>query len=253
MIIHGKKLTTEEVKNFVKQYKRNVEQNANSRYCQLIKLIDTRTKIIDVGCGWGIFAKMMEEKGNSVLGIDNSENEIEICKTVWGDTESLRFESKDIREMENESYECVVSTQVIEHVHNPGNYLDQCNRLLINGGLLVISLPNIMNPRYFVAIKGKKENVEKALITISKRINMSYIKSRDHIHAWDPRHFVNLVSTMGFILNRFEPMEGIPMPSSKFFPKYIRSNFLFKIFGTYCYTMAFVFEKIKNSSIGSFD
>lgn len=159
MIIHGKQLSEAGVLDFVKDYKRTIESDPKSRYCKLIKLIPTQSKIIDLGCGWGTFAKMVAEKGNIVLGIDNSENEIEICITVWGNTERLKFERKEIYDIDDESFECVVSTQVIEHVHNPGNYLHQCNRVLRNGGLLIISLPNVMNPRFFLALKAKKKNL----------------------------------------------------------------------------------------------
>lgn len=254
MIIHGMTLSEVEVIDFVTDYKRTIESDPRNRYYRLIQLIPAQSKIVDLGCGWGTFSKMMEEKGNIVLGIDNSENEIEICKTVWGNTETLKFEHKEIYDIKDESFECVVSTQVIEHVHNPGNYLHQCNRVLGNGGLLIISLPNVMNPRFFLPLKGKKGNLERSLIARSRKVHNEYIKSRDHIQAWDPRHFVTLVSTVGFVMEKYEPMEGVPMPfSCKVFPKYIRTNILMKFIGNYSYTMAFVFRKRKRSSIRSSD
>ena len=254
MIIHGRRLSKAEVVDFVTGYKRKVESEPKGRYCRLIHLVPSQSRIIDLGCGWGTFSKMMEEKGNIVLGIDNSENEIEICKTVWGDTETLKFECKEIYDIENKSFDCVVSTQVIEHVHNPGNYLHQCNRVLRNGGLLIISVPNVMNPRFFVRLKGRRRNSERSLIARSQKINNQYVKSRDHIQAWDPPHFVTLVSTVGFVLEKYEPMEGIPMPSSwKLFPRYIQSEVFLRLFGNYSYTMAFLFRKIRKSSMRNSD
>ena len=83
MKIAGKDLTEDEIIQYVKNYKLSIGKNSRDRYFHLIDFIPTEKKILDYGCGWGTFSKMMQEKGNEVFGIDRSENEIEICQTVW--------------------------------------------------------------------------------------------------------------------------------------------------------------------------
>ena len=45
-----------------------------------------------------------------------------------------------------EAFDCVVATEVIEHLENPRHLLRQCFRALRPGGVLFISTPNIDSP-----------------------------------------------------------------------------------------------------------
>jgi SAM-dependent methyltransferase len=255
-IIEGRKLSSSEIMEFVTNYKKEILQ-PKSRYYHINKLIPTQSYGLDYGCGWGAFTQILREKGNDVIGQDLSNNEIEICKHVWGDgivRGNEHWTTSSIKEFDDHQFDFVNSNQVIEHTHNPGNYLHQINRVLKPGGTLVISLPNIMNPRYFAPLFAYREKtLSERLHKLNQSILQDYRKNSDHIQGWDPYHFVRLVSTVGFVMEEFVPLEGIPMP---FFlkrfgiPPYIHIRSRLK---NYCYTMAFRFKKERESTISEND
>jgi ubiquinone/menaquinone biosynthesis C-methylase UbiE len=204
-------------------------------------------RVLDYGCGWGAFAKMLEDSGNFVVGIDLDHNQIAICQHVWGSEERLSFRRAEITELDDESFDCVVSNEVIEHVHNPGTYLGQINRVLTPGGMLVISLPNVMTPR--LMLPSLSPRLDRYLKLVSKQTRREYRKGDHHINAWDAPHFVRLVSTLGFELLGHRALEGIALPHSRWWPAYIRLGALRNL----SYTMAFAFEKVAESTVGPYD
>lgn len=250
LTIAGEKKTDEEIISFVKNYKSRIESGKKGRYHHLLQLIPEGVTVLDYGCGWGAFSKMMEEKGNKVTGIDHSKNEVEICKLVWGGAKNLEFKNIGIDKIKSGSFDCLTSIQVIEHTHNPGNYLSECNRVLKKGGRIILSIPNIINPRFFVPLL--RPGLKQRLISLSRKTRQNYQKNHDHIQAWDPAHFVRFVTTVGFELEDYAPMEGIPMPAGSIFrplPSYIHC----RLFKNYSYSMAFVFRKVEDSTIRQYD
>ena len=111
------------------------------RFHAIMSLIPSGGSVLDYGCGWGHFSIAMRDKGNKVTAVDYSQNEIDICHLVWGKQDSIEYLNKPISDFHDNSFDCVLSNQVIEHVHNVGNYLSEINRVLKINGLLVISLP----------------------------------------------------------------------------------------------------------------
>lgn len=241
MKLYGEEKSNEEIIQFVRNYVDQVMKCWHSRFNATLPLLPEGGKyVLDYGCGWGHYAKLLSERGNKVKAIDLSSNEIDICELVWGQLPGVEFECAMIDAFQDETFDCVISSQVIEHVHNVGNYLSGINRVLKPGGQLIISTPNISTPRFFLDVL-RYLNFERTLRTHSQKMLKEYSKTHHHIHAWDPHHFVNLGASLGFEMERFIPAEGIAFPF-RWLP-YIRTNRT--IFGRWCYTMIFSFKKQK--------
>jgi 2-polyprenyl-3-methyl-5-hydroxy-6-metoxy-1,4-benzoquinol methylase len=247
--LYGKDKTDQEVKQFISNYVEGIKKDKHGRYNDILKLIGSGNgKFLDYGCGWGHYSYTASERGYDVTGIDYAENEINICKLVYSENERLHFEKKSITDIDSNAYDIVLSSQVIEHVHNCGTYLNEINRVLKPGGRLIISTPNIVAPRFIFSLLSPK--LEKNLIETSKRINNEYDKTHNHINGWDPVHFTQLVSTVGFTLVKFMPSEGVPFPMRRPFKPYMYFKNRLK---NLCYTMIFEFEKTNGSNIGRYD
>jgi methionine biosynthesis protein MetW len=99
-------------------------------------------KVLEVDCGPGVLAKMMQENGAEVTGTDLSVVAVQRAQAkgipahqVDVDTEPLPF--KDA------SFDTVVSNSMIEHRFFPERSLDECVRVLRPGGRFIVCLPNI--------------------------------------------------------------------------------------------------------------
>jgi cyclopropane-fatty-acyl-phospholipid synthase len=96
-------------------------------------------KILELGCGWGSFAKYAAEKHSaSVLGVTVSKEQValgmEMCKGL-----PVELRLQDYREVEGE-YDAVISIGVMEHVgyKNYHTYMDVVDRCLKPDGVAFI-------------------------------------------------------------------------------------------------------------------
>jgi len=93
-------------------------------------------KVLELGCGWGSFAKYAAEKyGAQVLGVTVSKEQVELgMKVCQGLPVELRLQ--DYREVQGR-YDAVISIGIMEHVgyRNYRTYMDIVERRLKPGGV----------------------------------------------------------------------------------------------------------------------
>lgn len=82
--------------------------------------------IIDYGCGTMPYRPIFEEKAAKYIGIDLS-------------PQSKQTPIFGIASLPDCFADVVLSTQVLEHVESPQEYLDECRRILKHNGLLILS------------------------------------------------------------------------------------------------------------------
>lgn len=98
-------------------------------------------RVLDVACGAGYGSAALQSAGAlSVLGIDNSAEACEFAHRVYGvDACVANAESLPLGDG---TFDLVVSFETIEHLAQPLRFLDECRRVLCQGGTLVLSTPN---------------------------------------------------------------------------------------------------------------
>ncbi|MDA7828158.1 bifunctional 2-polyprenyl-6-hydroxyphenol methylase/3-demethylubiquinol 3-O-methyltransferase UbiG [bacterium] len=113
---------------------------------------------LDVGCGGGILAEAMFDKGAIVTGIDAAGPGIEIARThAKENSKNINYivgTAEDFYKNNNDRFDVVSCLEVLEHVPDPKSLIDVCTKLLKPGGDLFLSTIN-KNPRSWVtAIVG---------------------------------------------------------------------------------------------------
>ena len=95
--MYGTERTADEIVRLVREHRAEILANPTHRYHVLMGLTPAGgSSVLDYGCGWGINSVGMAERGNEVLGIDASANEVEICRLVWSDQPGLGFETSEM-------------------------------------------------------------------------------------------------------------------------------------------------------------
>lgn len=99
-------------------------------------------KLLDIGCATGDFiVSMQKNHGWQVSGVEPNQRAANYIRD--------RFEIKVYNSFQNEpslddhSFDVVTLWNVIEHLPNPSEALENINRLMTQDGLLVISTPNL--------------------------------------------------------------------------------------------------------------
>ena len=114
--------------------------------------------LLDVGCGGGILAEALHDKGAIVTGIDAAGPGIEIAKHHAKKNNKLidyqESTAEDLIQKSSEKYDVVTCLEVLEHVPDPKLLVKTCIDLLKPNGDLFLSTIN-KNPRSWItAIVG---------------------------------------------------------------------------------------------------
>ena len=115
-------------------------------------------KVLDVGCGGGILAEAMAQRGGKVKGIDLSERALKVAalhqleSKVAVDYENIPAEELAAREPGQ--YDIVTCMELLEHVPDPASTVAACAALAAPGGHLFFSTINRNPKSYLFAIIG---------------------------------------------------------------------------------------------------
>ncbi|MBY8164126.1 class I SAM-dependent methyltransferase [Vibrio fluvialis] len=237
----------------IKEYHKNIFKSKYDRHVQMQSLfpsdLSSDSCVLDFGCGWGGVSRLFSNKyGTKVDAVDISQEALELASSIYKD-ENISFINLKDFEFPEKKYDLIFSSQVIEHVHNPGTYLHNISKMLKQDGYLLIGLPNGCNMNLFF---NQLFMTKRRLLKRSKRIIESYDKAHDHINQWDMVHFTTLCASCGFSLVDYKNTEGTPifnyLHSVPLIGKYIyKIPFLNS---NISYTMFFLFKKEKEVVIG---
>ncbi len=128
----------------VKRYINYIKDPSDRRfhyynYRWVLKHVKSRDRVLDVGCGGGILAYLLNQRKVKVCGIDISKNSIEHCKKYMP---NLEFKESSIYSIPyNEEFDVVASNQLLEHLKEPERAIKEMIRVLKPGGTLLITVP----------------------------------------------------------------------------------------------------------------
>lgn len=126
-------------------------------------------KILEIGCGGGIWTKFFIEEGAKVTAVDTLPNPLEANKKmnpegafVLGDAVTVKID---------DSFDIIFAKDVIEHIEKDEQFLANMHRHLKTGGVIVIATQNSWSLNYL--IQGTYHR---------------YIKGNKKWLGWDPTH-----------------------------------------------------------------
>lgn len=115
-------------------------------------------RVLDVGCGGGILAEAMANRGADVTGIDLADKPLKVAMLHRLETNSkvdYRLVAAETLAAEApETFDVVTCMEMLEHVPDPSSIVQACARLVKPGGFVFFSTIN-RNPKSFLlAIVG---------------------------------------------------------------------------------------------------
>jgi len=97
--------------------------------------------LLDGGCGTGLFTKRAIERKAKVTSIDIAPKLVELTKKKNPDTNGIEASLLNLP-FENDTFDYVISSDVIEHTTNPYHATTELIRVLKPGGKICITVPN---------------------------------------------------------------------------------------------------------------
>lgn len=100
-------------------------------------------KLLEVGCGEGRGVEVLMPLVEDYLGIDKIQEVIDTLTQKYPNVQFQQAVIPPFTGLASDSFDSIVSFQVIEHIENDRLFLEEIYRVLKPGGVAVISTPNI--------------------------------------------------------------------------------------------------------------
>lgn len=122
------------------EYRRIVLRDHVAFVKRAIRESDEDGLLLDVGCGGGLFLRMMSDLGFQGMGLDFS---LDAAGTAWRE-HGIPTVCASLSKAPFGAGSCAAITMfhVLEHLYDPGSYLDAAHRLLKPDGRLIVQVPN---------------------------------------------------------------------------------------------------------------
>jgi ubiquinone/menaquinone biosynthesis C-methylase UbiE len=231
----------------------------------IIKFLKSKKfgKILDIGCGSGyILHEIRKHFPNSDLyGVDLESKSIDLAKKITNEKYQVANAEKLSEYFEKEFFDCVISTDVMEHIENYKENISEVYKILKPGGIFYVYTPSI-----------------NGILSKSKMADLYHQNSKSLMY--DQRYFTNqglandLKDANFKIIENFQHnffAQEIITQLIKFFLKFIKKEYdnqgdiynltkskwynLYKIFFPLIYYIVkseeFVVEKLFNNKLNS--
>ncbi len=117
------------------------------KYVKIFREIEAR-RVLDLGCGRGIFLRLLRDAGIEGVGVDNDPEALRICRDAG--LAVLDGDVIDILERlaaSRQQFDGVLCSHLIEHLRGDGarRLMSLGARVLTRGGRIVVITPNVEN------------------------------------------------------------------------------------------------------------
>ncbi len=121
------------------------------RYAQL-----NGKRVVDVGCGGGILTEGLAKHGADAMGIDLSEELIDVADLHGLETgihaHYQKISAEQLALEQPESFDHVTCMEMLEHVPDPGSIISACAKMVKPGGMVFFSTLNRKPKAYLLSI-----------------------------------------------------------------------------------------------------
>jgi ubiquinone/menaquinone biosynthesis C-methylase UbiE len=167
-------------------------------------------KVLEIGCGTGLFTREILKKPVQLTAIDISPELVEIARKSCLDS-NVEFIVDNAYQMsfDNHSFDAVIGSSVLHHLE-VDRALEEIYRVLKPGGHMVFTEPNMMNPQ--IALQKNIPALKKAMgdspdesaffiWSIRKKLKqleftMINVVPFDFLHPGIPKGFINIVKPL---------------------------------------------------------
>ena len=165
----------------------NVRNRIWKNRLRKVKKFKNKGKLLDVGCGSGLFLNKAKTNGWEVSGTEISEYAVKRAKDKF-DIDVFRgmlYES----EFKDNFFDVITIWHVLEHTNDPMHNLVEARRILKNDGLLIIAVPNINDYIYRLAYM---------IVKFKKPLLFDKANREIHLYHFSIRTLTELLEKAGF-------------------------------------------------------
>jgi ubiquinone/menaquinone biosynthesis C-methylase UbiE len=99
--------------------------------------------LLEIGCGEGRGIDLLKDKCKSYTAIDKIKPVLDTLGEKYKDVKFIHDNIPPLNKVADNSYDVIISFQVIEHIKNDKLFLEEIKRVLKPGGKALLTTPNI--------------------------------------------------------------------------------------------------------------
>ncbi len=162
-------------------------------------------RALDLGCGAGAFTAMLAEAGAHVVGVDVAEAAITRASAGYPQLDFRLIPIDGPLPLEDNSFDLVWASEVIEHVADTARWLSEVRRVLVPRGRLLLTTPS--HARLSVAAGGIERFSEPL---------------GDHLHLYTRRSLTETLRAFDFDVIDIRAVGGPPLLRRMLLAKAVR-------------------------------
>ncbi|MBT7952308.1 MAG: class I SAM-dependent methyltransferase [Gammaproteobacteria bacterium] len=161
--------------------------------CRILSEQTFERPVLDLGCGEGLFAKMLFVEQVDT-GIDPNQHELDRARELEAYAEVIQCKGDNIPKPDG-SYNTILSNSVIEHIPDIIPILNEAYRLLKPDGRMYLTVPSDKFEQYtlgsqFLSFFGMQE--------LQKKFRRFFNRFWDHYHFYTPEGWQKIISEAGY-------------------------------------------------------
>ena len=188
------------IENYWGRFPQNYDEN--QEYVVGKELLDDITEELDdlselgelaeFGCGTGYFTETIIQKTNHLIATDLSDELLEMARQRLNQNSDITFQKENCMASSfvSEKFDSVFMANLIHVVENPFKVLQECHRILKNGGMLII----VTFTNYGMSLKEKMK--------LGIRFLKTWGKPPKHTHVFSPEKLASLMEDAGFTIEK---------------------------------------------------
>ncbi len=173
------------------------------KFNNVIKKVDFSKKVLDIGCGPGVFFYLARDVKNGV-GLDDSKVQLEFAKSLNNDAKFIEGNASKLP-FEDKTFDYVTAIELIEHMKEDEakSMIKEAYRVLKDDGRLILTTPNYISLwpaiEYFWSIMNpidySKEHINKQTFKkLTNALSENMFKVVDSYSFFIISPFTNFIS-----------------------------------------------------------
>ena len=143
-----------------------LKRSRGSSHEMACRLTGSGHEVLDIGCGRGLLARELAKAGNFVDGVDclaETPQPVSIRRYFRADLDGGL--EPVLERLGGKRYDRILLLDILEHLKNPAQILQQASAALRDGGVVIVSLPNVANITVRAALLfGRFEYQERGIL-----------------------------------------------------------------------------------------